>query len=78
MGIKTWFHCDGCDEVEQGKDLERNFKRVGHDEHGNWGVTYDTTAVDATPDGWIAFDPYTKCTYCPTCWAELDPPEEKK
>jgi len=26
---------------------------------------------DYTPDGWVAFDPYTKVTYCTDCWNHI-------
>ena len=30
------------------------------------------TVQSVTPEGWVAFDPYTHCTYCPKCWAEIE------
>jgi len=27
---------------------------------------------DHTPEGWMASDPYTRCTYCPRCWKEIE------
>ena len=27
--------------------------------------------TDLTPDGWVVNEPYTFCTYCPTCWQEI-------
>lgn len=24
------------------------------------------------PDGWVPFDPYTGCTYCPACWTSIN------
>ncbi len=29
------------------------------------------TIQGVAPQGWVAFDPYTHCTYCPKCWAEI-------
>ncbi len=26
---------------------------------------------DLCPEGWIAFDPYTYCCYCPACWEKI-------
>ena len=29
------------------------------------------TIQGVAPEGWVAFDPYTHCTYCPKCWAGI-------
>ncbi len=36
---------------------------------GTW--EYDTPQSVA-PEGWIVFDPYTGCTYCLKCCAEIE------
>ena len=30
----------------------------------------------AAPDGWIAFDPWTGCCYCPDCWCDILHPSD--
>lgn len=27
---------------------------------------------DLAPEGWMVYDPYTGCTYCPTCWDSIE------
>ena len=27
---------------------------------------------DHAPEGWVVFDPYTLCTYCPDCWKSIE------
>jgi hypothetical protein len=36
---------------------------------GTVNVNY---ADDVVPDGWVAYDPYTYCTYCPKCWEGIE------
>jgi hypothetical protein len=24
------------------------------------------------PEGWVPFDPFTGCTYCPACWVAIE------
>jgi hypothetical protein len=40
-------------------------------DHGIGGAVWDVAVEDVIPDGWIAFDPFTYCCYCPTCWAGI-------
>lgn len=53
MSVIVKFSCDGCDTQANGTGiLTRKAK--------------DPQFV--APKGWIAFDIYTGCCYCPTCW----------
>lgn len=65
------FECSGCFksvEVDGGR-LHSNF-------HGISGGN-SADAEKVCPEGWMAFDPYTRCTYCPDCVAAIWPdPEE--
>lgn len=71
--IKLVFSCGGCNAVTEGW-MQRRFVSVSG---RSWGLgSYVTDSVeDITPEGWIAFDPYTSCTYCPECWAEIESDE---
>ena len=53
--ITMLFRCGGCDATAEG---------TGRLEKG-------ASAQGIAPQGWVAFDPYTSCTYCPECWAEI-------
>lgn len=56
--IRLLFSCGGCDATAEGTGpLRRN---------------PSNTVEDVTPEGWVAFDPYTYCTYCPKCWAKIE------
>ena len=59
MPINLRFSCDGC------------FKTV----MGTSFLTGRGKVEDVTPEGWIAVDPYTGCTYCPDCWKGILEPE---
>ena len=62
MPVCVRFKCSGCTEEADGTDwLHRN-------------NNYQASLV--APDGWVAFDPWTKCCYCPECWAEIMAPNE--
>ena len=70
MTIDVQFSCGGCEAKATGQ-LKSNFEGFNGKSYG-WGVRRETTAQEAAPEGWIAFDPYTFCTYCPTCWAGIE------
>jgi len=56
MTVHVVFKCGGCFvEAEGTTYLRREFR----------------TVEDVTPEGWVAFDPYTHCCYCPECWASV-------
>ena len=50
------FVCSGCDAEAEGTT---HLHRRG-------------SIQDVAPDGWIAFDPYTGCCYCPKCWKDIE------
>jgi hypothetical protein len=72
MGVRVILSCGGCDATAEGtQPIRRRF----HGTHGDWGLgRYLTDPItDAAPEGWVMFDPYTQATYCPDCWAQIDP-----
>jgi hypothetical protein len=72
--ITLTFECGGCFAKAQGTTwLKREFVSVSGRSHGIGSYRYDTPE-DVAPEGWIAFDPYTGCTYCPKCWSEIVTP----
>lgn len=71
MSIYIEFRCDGCEaKTEQTRMPQRRFESVNGK---GWGFGhYHTDKIeDVVPDGWHAFDPFTGCCYCPTCWTEI-------
>lgn len=76
--ISVTFHCGGCLAVAEGTGrLSRTFVSVTGKSHGIGSYQYNIPQ-DVAPEGWIAFDPYTSCTYCPTCWEEILAVPERK
>ena len=67
--IKIIFNCGGCDAIEDAW-LKRTFTSITGRRYGIGSYHYDTPQ-EVAPEGWIAFDLYTGCTYCPSCWAEI-------
>ncbi len=69
--ITLTFSCGGCfSQAEGTRALLREFESISGRSYGIGSYRYDTPQ-DVAPDGWIAFDPYTGCTYCPKCWGEI-------
>lgn len=72
MSVNIQFSCGGCQATAEGTSpIRRRFESFSGRPWGLGGYKVDTIE-SVTPDGWIAFDPYTQCCYCPTCWAEID------
>lgn len=68
------YSCGGCSKVESvdGGMVNNKFHSISGQD---WGFgRYETAMPDVValaPEGWIAFDPWTQCTYCPACWADI-------
>lgn len=84
MSIKIKFSCDGCfAEADGTRRLERHtcpafrgeFPRDGS---GCFVVHEYDTVQDVAPNGWMPFDPYTGCCYCPKCWGEIEGASEER
>jgi len=72
MTVTVKFSCGGCDATAPGTTwLKREFRSVSGRSYGIGGSVETTGVLDVVPEGWIAFDPYTYCTYCPTCWKSI-------
>ena len=72
MSVTVYFHCGGCNKCETGtRSLRRRFVGISGKPYG-FGHYECETPQDVAPDGWVAFDPYTGCCYCPDCWSEIN------
>lgn len=72
MTVKITLSCDGCHcETGPHRLPHREFHGFNGKSHG-FGVWVNATLDDVTPEGWVRSDPHTGCTYCPTCWAEIE------
>jgi hypothetical protein len=64
--ITVKFECDGCDATIDGcKTLQQTYEEPLRT------VPLRGAIEDMASKGWVAFDPYTHCTYCPECWKEI-------
>lgn len=68
--VKVIFQCGGCDAKAEAH-VSRQFVSVSGRSYG-FGSYVEQKVSDVAPKGWIAFDPYTSCTYCPECWASIE------
>ena len=76
--VKVEYHCGGCDAVAAAPDqtIRREFMSLSGQSHGigtyHVKPSIDGVVTSAAPEGWMPFDPYTQCTYCPACWALIE------
>lgn len=71
MPIIITFKCGGCEAVVKSGIVNREFISLNGLGHG-WGHYEYPSIRDAAPEDWMAFDPYTGCCYCPTCWKSIE------
>ena len=74
MSVRVIFECDGCPSKTEAR-LKSEFVSISGRSYG-LGRRIEQKASELAPDGWIAFDPYTGCCYCPTCWQSIMEPED--
>lgn len=68
--------CDAqCGAETQTEPIFRTFKGLTTNKNCGIGVYTLPHIMDLVPKGWIYPDPYTGCTYCPSCWAKIDGPQ---
>lgn len=70
MSVNVIYSCDGCDSHSEPIRLSRQFQSISGRGYGFGSYEYDQPK-DKAPDGWVAYDPYTGCCYCPDCWSKL-------
>lgn len=72
MTVNITLSCDGCHEETGPHRLpHREFRSFDGKGHG-FGVWVHPTLEDVPiPEGWLMSDPYSGCTYCPVCWADI-------
>ncbi len=70
MTVSIRLSCGGCSAEADGVvPIRRNWEPVFG---GSICRAVETPVTDATPAGWVMFDPYTAGTYCPSCWADIE------
>ena len=66
------FECGGCFAKAVGtRFLERKFVSITGKSYGFGHYEYNKPQ-DVAPQGWVAFDKYTGCCYCPECWESIE------
>ena len=75
MPVTVRFECGGCFKKAEGTTWLQNriVKRMG-----DFVARRTDTPQDVAPEGWIAFDPYTSCCYCPECWEWIESDDPSK
>ena len=76
LKVTIEFDCSGCEAKETGSaEIHHRFRGISGRDYGfgSWEYSSAATLVgEATPDGWVPFDPYTNVTYCPKCWDDIE------
>ena len=75
MSVRVSFECNGCFKKADGTArIERAFRSFSGKSHGFGPAigVYLNTIEDVAPEGWVPYDPYTYCTYCPDCWKAIE------
>jgi len=79
MSVRVIFNCSGCGKTEPGTGpIRKVFRSFSGRDYGFGRAVYENTIEDVVPDGWMAYDPWTQCTYCPECWKSVLTPEEEE
>jgi hypothetical protein len=79
MSVEVVFSCGGCDATAKGTEpIKKEFRSFSGRNYGLGGYRITPSVEDVAPEGWIAFDPFTLCTYCPACWAEICQAQEER
>lgn len=70
MSVDVTYRCGGCDAQAEVRGIRQTIRQVSP----LMAQIQTPTLRTAAPPGWVAFDPYTGCCYCPKCWAEIEAP----
>lgn len=72
MSAYVQISCDGCDKEARSERVSRTFNSFNGRGYGFGRWHIPSIEEVASQIGWVVFDPYTGCTYCPECWAEIE------
>lgn len=69
MPVRVFFDCGGCPASVAGVKLLRPDVVYDYVGAGLDRVTVHYPVIeDCAPEGWMVYDPFSGCTYCPECW----------
>jgi len=72
VSVKITFECSGCHAKSDGTSAIRgHFVSITGRDYGFGSMQQDRSIQSVAPEGWLAWDPYTGCTYCPSCWQSI-------
>lgn len=73
VSVELRFKCSGCSaEIDGTAPMRKEFVSVSGRAYGIGSARWIEPPDALAPPGWVAADPYTYCTYCPKCWAEIN------
>lgn len=72
MSVRIRMICDGCFKETETSRIRQEFVSFSGRGYGMGVVKTPTIDDVCDPTGWVWSDPYTFCTYCPDCWAEIN------
>jgi hypothetical protein len=70
VSVHLSLRCGGCPATIEVGPLRRRYVSIYPG--SNISRVETDEPEDLIPEGWIMFDPYTLCTYCPECWAGIE------
>ena len=75
MSVEITYNCNGCDATASSGRVKAEHVPIFGGNSG-WCKREVPTIEQSAPEGWVAFDPYTLCCYCPKCCAEIWPADD--
>ena len=73
MSVQVTLSCNGCPATAG----PFKYGWVFGSTVNGWTRSGLPSLQSVAPDGWILFDPYTRITYCPECWAIIEAPDKE-
>jgi hypothetical protein len=72
--VNITYSCGGCSAKATAPEqvIRSEFVSLSGQSHGFGRQVHEPVKVASlAPEGWVVFDPYTGCTYCPACWVSI-------
>ena len=72
MSTRLHLKCDGCDAETYTERIKKTFVSLSGRSYGLGSYRAPNIDDAVLPSRWVWSDPYTSCTYCPTCWDKIE------
>jgi len=72
--VVVTYSCGGCSATATAPEqvIRSEFRSLSGQSHGIGRQRQEPPRIASlAPEGWVAFDPWTACTYCKDCWAAI-------